>query len=162
MDSITLELVPSLGLRSTGLYFLGTYWLGYRSGVEFPVPLLPLLQLQSYLAPFISARVSIIPKLQNIYWRKSICEPFSLCIEHLPNCYFVRRDIFSLLLDMTFREHFCHALPTEMIFYLLRSTPSESLCYYSGESMPYMLEIIIKWLQVSVSECNRQSPRNKI
>ena len=38
--------------------------------MEFPVPLLTLLQLQSYLVPFISARIFIILKLQNIHWRQ--------------------------------------------------------------------------------------------
>ena len=38
--------------------------------MEFPIPLLTLLQLQSYLVPFISARIFIILKLQNIHWRQ--------------------------------------------------------------------------------------------
>ena len=52
-------------------------------GVESPVPLLILLQLQIYLVPFISAWIIIIPKLQNIHFIKFIRELFSLCNEHL-------------------------------------------------------------------------------
>ena len=70
LDSTTFKLAPSLGLRSTGLQFLGTYLPGYRGRMEFPVPLLNLLQLQGYLVPFISAKKIIIPKLQNILWRQ--------------------------------------------------------------------------------------------
>ena len=84
-------------------------------------------------------------------------ELLSLCIDHLPNCYPVRRSVFFVNpdSDSIYREHFCRALPTEMFFYLLRSIPSVRLIHdYSVESMLDMLEIIIKWLQVSVSECN--------
>ena len=59
------------------------------------------------------------------------------------------------------REHLSRALPTEKIFYLLRSIPSEHLSDYSAESMPDMLEVIIKWLQVSVIEWNRQTSHTK-
>ena len=52
----------------------------------------------------------------------------------------------------SFSEHISRALPTEMKFYLLRSIPSESLILYSGNLKFDMLEAIIKWLQVSVSE----------
>ena len=42
-------------------------------------------------------------------------------------------------------------------FHLLRSTRSDHLwCYYSAELMSDMLETIVEWLQVSVSECNRR------
>jgi hypothetical protein len=131
--------------------------------MEFPVPLLNLLQLQSYLVLCISARVFIIPKLQNIHCRQSIGEISFLCIEHFPNCYSVRPiPSFPVLYnfswsraigsDGSFREHLSSALPTKMIFCLLRSIRSEQLIgEYSAE---LMLEIIIKWLQVSVSECN--------
>ena len=58
--------------------------------------------------------------------------------------------------NWSFREHLSRALPTEMIFGLLRSIRSEHLIgEYSAE---LTLEIIIEWLQVSVSECNRQTP----
>ena len=60
--------------------------------------------------------------------------------------------------NWSFREHLSHALPTEMILYILRSIRSESLILdYSSELMLDTLEIIVKWLQVSVSECNRQT-----
>jgi hypothetical protein len=88
---------------------------------------------------------------------------FSLCIEHLPShCYFVRHSPFSHYHcfhnpDWSFREHLSRALPTEMIFYLLGSIHSECLIGdYSTGSMLDMLEIIVTWLEVSVSECNRR------
>ena len=135
--------------------------------MEFSVPLLTLLQLQSSLVPCISARIFIIPRLQNIHWRNFyISELFSLCIERLPNCYSVRLS--SHLLDAgpiwVFREHISRALPTDMIFHLLQSIPSESLLRFPGdprESKYHTLEIIIEWLQVSVSECNRQTLQTK-
>ena len=133
--------------------------------MEFSVPLQTLLQLQSYLVPCISARIFIIPRLQNIHWRIFyISELFSLHIE-LPNCYSVSSDRFiSAGPELAFREHISLALPTDMIFYLLRSIPSESLLCFPGdpgESMYHTLEIIIKWLQASVSECNRQTLQTK-
>ena len=62
-------------------------------------------------------------------------------------------------------EHLSGALPTEMIFYLLRSIGSEYLIRDSfPDSRPILsyprlnrLEIIVKWLQVSVGECYRQT-----
>ena len=125
--------------------------------MEFPVPLLTLLQLQSYLVPCISARIFIIPRLQNIYWKQSnISELFFPCIEGLPNYYSVRsHPIFEVRPDSAkLKEHISRALPSEMIFNLLQSIPSKSLILDSQESKFDMLEIIIKLLQVSVSECN--------
>jgi hypothetical protein len=113
--------------------------------VESSVPLLTLLQLRSYLVPCISAPIFIIPKLQNIHWR------------HSPISY--RPSSFNP--DWSFREHVSRALPTNLIFFLLRSIRSECLIRdYSAELMLDTLEIIIKWLQVS-SECNRQTPHTK-
>ena len=58
--------------------------------------------------------------------------------------------------------HISQALPTEMIFFLLRSIHSESLIHdYSGELNLDTLEIIIMWLQVSVIECEGQTPQTK-
>ena len=58
-------------------------------------------------------------------------------------------------------EHISRALPTEKIFYLLRSIRSKRLMrYYLAEWKLVTLEIIIKWLQVSVSECKRQTSQN--
>ena len=55
-------------------------------------------------------------------------------------------------------EHLSGALPTEMIFYLLRSIGSEYLIRdFFPESRLNRLEIIVKWLQVSVGECYRQT-----
>ena len=77
-------------------------------------------------------------------------ELFSLCIERLHNCYSVSPSIYLFDLEWTFREHLCHALPTEKIFYLLRSIRSECLIRdYSVELVLDMLEVIIEWLQVS-------------
>ena len=135
--------------------------------MEFPVPLLTLLQLQSYLVPCISAQIFIIPKLQNIHWRQfiyaitTLSELFFLSIECLSNYYFDRPSPFYLYHsnnspDWAFRGHISRALPTEIFFYLLRSIPSEILIRdYSGELKLDPLEIIIIWLQVSVNECNR-------
>ena len=95
----------------------------------------------------------MIPKLQNIY-----CELLSLCIEHL-HCYSARQSSFP---DRSLWKHLSRALPTEMIFDQLRITPSDRLfCDYSTELMRNTLEIIIKWLHVSVSKCNRQIPLTK-
>ena len=137
--------------------------------MEFSVPLLTLLQLQSYLVPCISARIFIIPRLQNIHWRHFYrSEHFSLCIERLPNCYSVRLSspgcqpfYFTGAPELAFREHISRSLPTEMIFHLLQSIPSESLIRLPGESDYHTLEIIIKWLEVSVSECNPQTLQTK-
>ena len=116
----------------------------------------------------------IILKLQNIHWRQffyaiTLSEHFFLFIERLPNCYSVSSSPFYLYHcgispNLIFREHISRALPTEMIFYLLLSIPSKSffIDVYSRELMPHTLEIIIKWLQVSVSKCNRQTPQTEI
>ena len=105
-----------------------------------------------------SVRIYIIPKLRNIYWRKFISEHFSLCIEHLPKYYSVRDPVLSIHECRSIKEHLYYALPTETIFYLLRSTSLESILRdFAAESMLDTLEIIIKWLQVSVTECNRQT-----
>ena len=94
-------------------------------------------------------------------------EFFSLCIERLPNCYSVSLGSGSALFTgpagRAFREHISRAHPTQMIFHLLRSIPSESefLVRFPGVSELHTLEIIIKWLQVSVSECNRQTLQTK-
>ena len=82
----------------------------------------------------------------------------------LPNCYSVRSFLFypHIHPDWAFRGHISRALPTEMIFYLLRSISSEFLISdHSGELKLDTLEIIIEWLQVSVSEYNRLTPQTK-
>ena len=131
--------------------------------------LLTLLQPQRYLVPFISKRIFITPKLQNIHWAQfytiCLCEPFSLCIELLPNCFSVRSFVSPcpyIRSDWAFRGHISRALPTEMILYLLRSSRSEFLlCRLSRESNLDTLKIIIMWLQVSVIECEGQTPQTK-
>ena len=72
-----------------------------------------------------------------------------------------RRRYFSS--DWSFREHISRSLPTEMIFYLLRSIPSKFLIpanSFSKDKLD-MLETIIKWLEVSVIECNRRTPQTE-
>ena len=92
---------------------------------------------------------------------------FSSSIIHFPNRYSVRPSRFnlnnrSLIPNWSFREHLSRSLPTEMIFYLLRSIRSECITLgFSGELKLDTLEIIIKWLQVSDSECDRQTPQTK-
>ena len=128
--------------------------------VESPVPLLTLLQLQSYLVLCISDLIFIIPRLQNIHCRNLIGELFSLCIVHLPNGYSVRPTVYPFFhLDESWGEHLSRALPTENIFHLLRSTPSGYLIHHA-HSAEFSLKTIIKWLQVSVGECNRRTSPN--
>ena len=62
---------------------------------------------------------------------------------------------------MAFREHISLALPTKMIFHLLRSISSKRLVRFLGDLKLDTLEIIIEWLHVSVSECNRQTLQTK-
>ena len=81
---------------------------------------------------------------------------FSLCIEHCPDCYSVR----PFYRNESLWDHLSRALPTEMIFGLLRSIRSERLIH--DDYMLDTLEIIIKWLQVSVSEWNWQPSQTKI
>jgi hypothetical protein len=65
--------------------------------------------------------------------------------------------------DWAFMGHISRAIPTEMIFYLLRSIPSEFLIPdYPRKLNLDTLEIIIEWLQVSISECNRQTTQTLI
>ena len=63
--------------------------------------------------------------------------------------------------DGIFREHLSRALPTEMIFYLLRGIPLECFLPDNFADLLDMLEVIVKWLQVSVGECNRRIPQTK-
>ena len=81
--------------------------------------------------------------------------PLSLCIEQFPKCYSVRFPSFQEDYR-SLREHLSFALPTEMVFFLLRLI---SLYHLAPELLLDMLETIIKWLQVSVTECNRQTPQ---
>ena len=146
--------IPSLVLHSTKLYSLGTCYPGYRT-MEFSVPLLGLLQLQSYLVPSscISARIFTIPKLQNIHCTQFISELFSPCIEHLPNCRCFRPSKFYLrsVGDWSFEYHLSRGFPTELIFYLLRSIRLERLIICNTLPETLILETIVEWLQVSVS-----------
>ena len=57
--------------------------------------------------------------------------------------------------DPSLWEHLSHALPSKLIFSHLGKIYIDRLKYdYSTELMLDTLEIIIRWLQVSVSECN--------
>ena len=54
-------------------------------------------------------------------------------------------------------DHLSRALPTEKILDLLESLRSESLIYHYPAELAFgMLKVIIKWLEVSFRECNRQ------
>ena len=82
----------------------------------------------------------------------------ALNIFDFPYCYSVRHS-YSFLRFIPIRslwEHLSQALPTEMIFDQLRSIRSDRLIRdYSTGLMLDTLDIIIKWLQVSVSECDK-------
>ena len=160
MDSTPFKLT-SLGLRSTILYFHGTCWPGYRWRAKFPLPLPTLLQLWSYPVLCISARIFTIPKLQNIHCWHFISELFSVLsasniflivfsVRPSPFFRYVRED-------WSFTDHLSRALPTEKIFYLLRSIRSESLISCSPELVLDILKVIVEWLEVSVGECMRQT-----
>ena len=130
--------------------------------VEFPFPLLTLLQPKSYPVPSISARIFTIPKLQNIHcWHfMSLSALSSLFIKDLPNCNYVRPLPFSrhVQRNWSFRDHLSRALPTERIINLLRLIRSESVMGDNPtvQSLFDMLKVIIKFLEVSFRECNRQ------
>ena len=125
-----------------------------------PLHLLTLLQPKSYPAPSISARIFTIPKLQNIHCRHFSGELSSLFIKDLPNCYYVRPlPLFChVKKNWSFMDHLSGALPTEKIFDLLRkSIFSRSLMRNcTAELRLDMLKDIIKWLEVSFRESNRQ------
>ena len=94
----------------------------------------------------------------------SVSSSFLSAPKHFPDCCSVRPSPFSLSVkkDCCFREHLPRALPTDTIFNLLRSISSD--CLISGYSPGLMLdtlEVIIKWLLVSVSEYNQQTPETK-
>ena len=59
--------------------------------------------------------------------------------------------------DWSFTDHLSRALPTEKIFYLLRSIRSESLISCSPELVLDILKVIVEWLEVSHGECMRQT-----
>ncbi|KAF8816495.1 hypothetical protein BYT27DRAFT_7182051 [Phlegmacium glaucopus] len=67
----------------------------------------------------------------------------------------LQRQNFSPIVDWSFEEHISRALPTERIFYLLRSLYTTFLGHdgtADSESMINLLEIIIKWLEGLGSE----------
>ena len=110
-----------------------------------------------YMSPDIYHTQITEYSLESIYIRNYSRWALSSCIKHPPNCYSVRPSPFNLynhllIPNWSFREHLSRSLPTEMILYLLRSIRSECLTHDpSGKLMRDTLEIIIKWLQVSVS-----------
>ena len=77
--------------------------------------------------------------------------------------YYSDRHYYRFLIqDWSLSEHLNHAIPTEAILRQLQSINLDHLVRdYSAELMLDTLEIIIKWLQVSVSECNWQTPQTK-
>ena len=93
----------------------------------------------------------------------SLLSSFSGFVKDFPNCYYVRPLPFSSFVERnwSFIDHISRALPTENTFNLLRSIRSESLIppsHYpsSAQSFFNVLEVIIKWLEVSYRECNPQ------
>ena len=75
--------------------------------------------------------------------------------ERPPHYYSLRHTYYYLIPDWSLWGHLSLALPTEMIFHQLRSIHLDRLERdYSTELMLDALEIIIKWLQVSVSAVN--------
>ena len=90
----------------------------------------------------------------------NLSELSSLFIKDLPNCYYVRPLPFSCYVqrNWSFRDHLSRARPTERIINLLRSIRSESLMgdNHTVQSLFDMLEVIIKLLEVSFRECNRE------
>ena len=73
----------------------------------------------------------MLPKLQNIHWSQimytiTFGEPFSLCFEHLPNCYSKALPYIFMIGALGYAFDLC-ALPAAVNFYpsLLRSIRSE-------------------------------------
>ena len=104
----------------------------------------------------------------------ALCELFSLCIKSLSNCYSVRYSPRSLEPSLAvYRPYFrsdwvFRFFPMYRIFDLLRSIHPDFFIGIRDDSRRELklrvetLEIIIKWLQVSVlSEYNRQILRTK-
>jgi len=100
---------------------------------------IPCLFTNFITTPELSGTLYISPDIYHTqiteYSLQTIYEPYPL---HLPN--------------WSFREHLSGALPTEHIFFLLRSIHSECLIMPSEYSAELMLESIIKWLQGLGSE----------
>ena len=128
----------------------------------------PELSGPLYISPDIYHTRITEYSLETIYLHNYFQWALSLSIERLSNCYSVRPSPYSvspqhyfLSPDWSFREHLSRATPTEMILYLLGSIRSEFLTSIrdcSVELLLDILEIIVKWLQVSISasECNRK------
>ena len=85
---------------------------------------------------------------------------FLSSLKDLPNRYYVRPLPFSCHVNRnwSFRDHLFRSIPTEKIFDLLRKSIRSGLLigHYPTESESDMLKVIIKWLEVSLRECNRQ------
>ena len=85
LDHVQLRLIPLFpNPQYTGWIVLSWNLISWiLVGGRIPCSFIILLQLQSYLVPFISARIIFIPKLQNIHFINLIGEHFSLCNKHL-------------------------------------------------------------------------------
>ena len=140
-------------------------WISTEGGI--PCSFTNFIQLQSYPVLCISARIFIMPRLQNIHCRPFIGELFLSTANIFRIAYCVRSPSFSLdpcflNPDWIFTEHLYRARPTEMIFHLLRSIRSERLIRkYSTKFMIDTLEIIIGWLQVSDSDMQPTNPHTE-
>jgi len=87
----------------------------------------------------------------NFITTQELSGPFKLYIS--PNIYHTQITEYllqSYVPNRSLWEHLSRALPTETIFYELRTIPSDHLFRgYSTELKLNTLEIIVKWLQVS-------------
>ena len=114
-------------------------------------------------SPELSGPLYISPDIYHTQISEYLLWAFSLCINQFPYCYSVRHYYCDQIPDRSLWEHLSRALTTKMIFCQLRLINSDLLIRdYSPSLMLDTLEIIIKWLQVSVSECDWQTPRIKI
>ena len=91
-----------------------------------------------------------------------LSSPISL---HLPNYYYVRslRFFCPVFLNWSFMDHLPYASPTENIFNLLESLRSESLLRrHTAEVVFDMLNVVIKWLEVSFRQLDTPQTNNPI
>ena len=122
--------------------------------VEVPFPLLTLLQPKSY--PALLYEPGYLPYSNYRIFTADISGVSSLLSSlfslHLPNYSYVRSLRFSYPVEQSwsFKDHLPPTRPTENIFNLLESLRSESLLRrYPAELVFDMLNVVIKWLEVS-------------
>ena len=155
VDSTIFELAPSLGFRVRSTRLLLSWdlldWL-WGEGTR-----IPYFFTNFITTPELSGPLYIKPDIYHTqiteYLLESICIRWALfsATNNFPNCYSVRLSSKShprYHLDMdwrftNFREHISHALPTERIFYQLRSIGSDRLMRgYAGKLIQYLILLI--------------------